>query len=235
MIVDPRVSVVMSVRDGERYLAEALESILGQSVRPGEIIAVDDGSTDGTFEILDRYASRVRVLRRPPLGIATALNQGIVSSGGALIAFLDSDDAWLPDSLACRLARIDEPDEPEAVCGQAQQFVSPELDPARAARFRFDPAPHQVALFGTMLIRRTAMDRVGPLDPTYVTASNIDWVARAQSAGLRMVEVPDVVLRRRLHDTNIGVTMAGRKRSDLVDIVRAHRRRQRPDGSGATG
>ena len=70
MTVDPRLSVVMAVRDGERYLAEALESVLGQSIAPGEIVAVDDGSTDGTPAILDHYRSRVRVLRQPPGGIA---------------------------------------------------------------------------------------------------------------------------------------------------------------------
>jgi glycosyltransferase involved in cell wall biosynthesis len=223
---DSRVSVVVPVRDVERYVAEALDSILQQSITPGEVIVVDDGSTDATPAVLERYADQVRVLRQESAGVAAALNHGIAAADGTLFAFLDADDLWLPDALACRLARLDAPDEPDAVFGRMQQFVSPDLDAAHASRFRFDPAPQHVALFGTMVVRRLAVDRVGPLDPSYVTGSNIDWISRARATGMRGVEVPDVVMRRRLHETNLGILQSNRKRSDLVRIVRAHRQRQ---------
>jgi GT2 family glycosyltransferase len=120
---------------------------------------------------------------------------------------------------------MDQPDEPDAVFGRMQQFVSPDLGAARASRFRFDPTPQHVALFGTMLVRRRALDRVGPLDPSYVTGSNIDWVSRARATAMRTVEVPDVVMRRRLHETNLGVLQSDRKRSEFLRLVRAHRHR----------
>ena len=223
---DLRVSVVVPVRNVERYLAEALDSILQQSIAPGEVIVVDDGSTDATPAVLERYADQVRVLRQESAGVAAALNHAIASAHGSLLAFLDADDVWLPDSLSCRLARMDEPDQPEAVFGRMQQFVSPDLDEARAARFRFDPTPQRVELFGTMLIRRLAVDRVGPLDTSYVTGSNIDWISRARATGMRAVEVPEIVMRRRLHETNLGILQNDRKRADLLRIVRAHRRRR---------
>ena len=222
-----RVSVVVAVRDGERYLPEALDSILGQSAPPGEVVVVDDGSTDGTRATLDPYAGRVRVVAQPPAGVAAALNHGIAASTGELLAFLDADDVWPPTSLECRLARLAAPGRPEAVFGRIAQFVSPELDPAGARRFRFDPAPVHAPMFQTMLITRTAFDRVGPLATDYVVGANIDWVSRARAAFVRTAEVDDVVALRRLHGSNLGVTERNRQTEDLVRVVRAHRRRIR--------
>ena len=203
--LDRRVSVVIPVRNGERYLAEALESILGQSTSPGEVVVVDDGSTDATPSVLERYSAHVRGVRQSPAGVAAALNHGIALAHGTLLAFLDADDVWLPDSLRCRVTRIDAADEPDAVFGRMQQFATPDLDAPRVARLRFDPSPRDVTLFGTMLVRKSAFARVGPLDQSYTTASNIDWMSRAGAIGLRTAEVPEVVMRRRLHDTNLGI------------------------------
>jgi glycosyltransferase involved in cell wall biosynthesis len=219
------VSVVVAVRDGERYLAETLDSILGQSVPPREVVVVDDGSTDATQAVLEPYAGRVRIVAQEPEGVAAALNRGVAASNGELLAFLDADDVWPPTSLECRLARLTGSDRPEAVFGRIAQFVSPELDPAAARTFRFDPAPVYALMFQTMLIRRRAFDRVGPLATDYVIGANIDWVSRARAAGVRTTHVEDVVALRRLHESNLGVTERRRQTEDLVRVVRAHRRR----------
>jgi glycosyltransferase involved in cell wall biosynthesis len=222
------VSVVIAVRDGERYLAETLDSILGQSAPPGEVIVVDDGSTDGTRAVLDPYVGRVRIVAQQPAGVAAALNRGIAASSGELLAFLDADDLWPPISLECRLTRLAAADRPEAVFGRIAQFVSPELRDAHGARrFRFDPAPVHAPMFQTMLIARAAFDRVGPLATDYVTGANIDWVSRARAVRVRTAEVDDVVALRRLHESNLGVIERERQTEDLVRVVRAHRRRAR--------
>jgi glycosyltransferase involved in cell wall biosynthesis len=220
-----RVSAVVAVRDGERYLAEALDSILGQSAPPGEVVVVDDGSTDATQAALEPYACRVRVVAQEPEGVAAALNRGIAASTGDLLAFLDADDVWPPSSLECRLTRLAAPDRPEAVFGRIAQFVSPELGPAAARAFRFDPAPAHASMFQTMLIGRRAFDRVGPLATDYVIGANIDWISRARAARVRTARVEDVVAWRRLHRSNLGVTERRRQAADLIGVVRAHRRR----------
>ena len=220
-----RVSVVVAVRDGERYLAEALDSILDQSAPPGDVVVVDDGSTDGTGAVLEAYESRVRVIAQPAEGVAAAMNQGIAATTGELLAFLDADDVWPPTSLECRLTRLAAPDRPDAVFGRIAQFVSPELGPPAASTFRFDPAPVHAPMFQTMLIRREAFDRVGALATDYVIGANIDWVSRARAARVRAARVEDVVALRRLHGSNLGVTERRRQTEDLVRVVRAHRRR----------
>jgi glycosyltransferase involved in cell wall biosynthesis len=220
-----RVSAIVAVRDGERYLAQALDSILGQSVPPGEVVVVDDGSKDATPAVLDAYAGQIRVVRQEPRGFGAAVNRGVATSTGELLAFLDGDDAWAPASLAVRLARLIAPDRPDAVFGRMTQFVSPELDPAAARAVRFDPGPARAPMFQTMLIRRRAFDRVGPLSTDYVIGANVDWMSRARAAGLRAVDIEDVVGLRRIHASNLSRTARERQTVDLVRAVREHRRR----------
>jgi glycosyltransferase involved in cell wall biosynthesis len=219
------VSAIVAVRDEERYITQALESILGQSAPPGEVVVVDDGSTDATQAALEPYAGRVCVVQQDPVGAAAALNTGIAASTGVLLAFLDADDVWTQSSLECRLTRLAAPDQPEAVFGRIAQFVSPELGTAAARSFRFDPEPARVTMFQTMLIRRPALHRVGPLATDYVIGANIDWFSRARSAGLRAEHVPETVAWRRIHGRNLGITQRERQSEDLVKAVRAHRRR----------
>jgi glycosyltransferase involved in cell wall biosynthesis len=218
-------SLVMAVRDGERYLAEALDSILEQSVPPTEVIVVDDGSVDGTPAVLAAYGDAIRVVRQPPGGQATALNTGIAAATGAYLAFLDADDVWEPGAQECRLARLRGPDAPDAVVGRIVQFVSPELGPEAVAQFRFDPAPTVSNLLQAMVIRREAFDRVGPFEASLPSAANIDWMSRARLAGLQFVYVENVVARRRLHRTNMGVTMGAGRLKALTDVVRMHHER----------
>jgi len=222
------VSVIVPVRNGAPYLAEALDSVLGQSTPPGRLIVVDDGSTDDTPHLLEWYAERALVLRQEPHGVGAALNRGVAAARSPLLAFLDADDVWMPTALERRLARMDGPDRPDAVVGRMQQFLSPEMGATHAARFRFDPNPVRVSMFGTMLIRRAVFFRVGLLSTEFVTGSNIDWVSRARAAGVRVAEVPDVVMRRRIHGSNLGITARHRKQGDLLRIVRAHRHRHHP-------
>ena len=220
-----RVSVVVPTRNGERYLGEALDSIVGQTARPGEVVVVDDGSTDSTAAMAEAFGPPVRVLRRSPQGQFAAMNAGVEASVGELLAFLDSDDVWIPDGLERRLARLAQDDAPEAVFGRTVQFVSPELGDELRGRYRFDPGPVGGTLFQTMLIRRSAFLRVGPLAEDYATSANIDWMSRSRAAELRAVDIPDVVARRRLHGDNISITAKATKQFDLVRAVRAHRRR----------
>src|SRR5579871_3528567 len=98
----PLVSVVMPVRDGERWLVEALDSIRAQTLIDYELIAVDDGSSDATPRLLELAAQRderIRVIRLPPAGLVTALNRGIAASLGRFIARIDADDRASPDRL----------------------------------------------------------------------------------------------------------------------------------------
>jgi glycosyltransferase involved in cell wall biosynthesis len=109
--VAPLVSAVTIVRDGVRFLAEALESALGQSYSDLELVVVDDGSTDRSAEIAGRYVKsepgRVRLVRQPDgvsRGMSAARTLGVRAAQGDFIGFLDADDLWLPEKIAEQLA-----------------------------------------------------------------------------------------------------------------------------------
>ncbi len=100
----PLVSAIIPVYNGERYLRQAIDSVLSQTYAPTEIIVVDDGSTDGTQEVLKGFAGNIRVFRQENKGPSAARNLGISKSSCEWIAFLDADDLWDPHKLEIQLS-----------------------------------------------------------------------------------------------------------------------------------
>ena len=222
------VSVIIAVRDGARYLPEALASLAGQSTPPSEVIVVDDGSTDGSGEVAARSTATVRVLTRPPIGYAAAVNHGVAAATSSLLAFLDADDRWTPGSLARRLDRLAGDDAPDVVVGASENYLSPDLTEAEASTIRLQTGTFQAELLGATLVRAEVFRRVGPLDEELRTGSAIDWVSRARSAGVTFAPVDEVVLHRRIHASNLGRSEQAARNADLLRIVRAHHARRRP-------
>jgi glycosyltransferase involved in cell wall biosynthesis len=105
----PAVSVLLPVRDARRTLPACLRSLRGQTLRDHEVIAVDDGSADGSGELLEAFARRdprLRVVRTPPRGLVAALNAALAHARGSLLARMDADDVAHPDRLALQAARL---------------------------------------------------------------------------------------------------------------------------------
>lgn len=101
----PQVSVIIPTYNrGETLLADAVESVLDQSFDDFELIVVDDGSTDGTAELLKCWSERIHTIRTKRRGVASARNSGAAAACGRWLAFLDSDDRWLPEKLELQLA-----------------------------------------------------------------------------------------------------------------------------------
>ena len=127
----PRVSVVIPVKNGERYLAEAIESIRGQALPSHEIVVVDDGSTDGTRRIVEREYPECRYHYQETAGPAAARNAGLRLSRGEMIGFLDSDDVFVPRGLAALHTRLDENEHAAIAMGLVQGDPRADLRAAR--------------------------------------------------------------------------------------------------------
>lgn len=95
----PLVSVIIPVFNGTNYLAAAIESVLAQTYRNREILVVDDGSTDGTWELMQKFAPRIRAFRKENGGVSSALNLGIQNASGRYVCWLSHDDLFMPDKL----------------------------------------------------------------------------------------------------------------------------------------
>jgi glycosyltransferase involved in cell wall biosynthesis len=220
------VTVVLPVFNGEPYLAEAIDSVLAQNHPAIEVIAIDDGSTDGTAHILESYRDRLRFERQPNRGAGAARNRGVELARGELLGFLDADDIWVDGRVARQVAVLAAQPECEAVLGWVEHFHSPELDAAQRARI-VEPAAGPGAFHaGTMLIRRSSFLRAGYLPTEYKLGEFIDWYLRAQEAGLQFVTQPEVALRRRLHMGHVGLRER-QYRSDYARILKAAMDRRR--------
>jgi glycosyltransferase involved in cell wall biosynthesis len=199
-----KVGVTIPVRNGERYLAETLESVLSQNVAAGDVVVIDDGSQDRTVSVAQGYAPHVRCVSQAAMGIGAARNRGVAEVEGDLLTFVDGDDLWPSDRLERQLQAFDTPSPPDIVFGRIEQFVSPDLDAAAAAELRCSTAPQPAFLANTMLLPRSTWERVGPFSTEVVRSEFLDWLLRARELELREVMIDAVVLRRRLHASNHG-------------------------------
>ncbi len=186
------VSVVMAVRNGERFLAEALASVHAQTVAQLELLLVDGGSTDATREIA--AAAGARVIQQRGDTLADAYNTGIEESRGDVIAFLSHDDLWMPRKLELQLKRL--ADVEACVC-HAEFFLDGEPPPG----FRPELLRHArpVRIMEALAARRSLFDRVGGLRAEVSPADDVDWFARVQDAGVEVAVLPQTLLRKRVH------------------------------------
>jgi glycosyltransferase involved in cell wall biosynthesis len=193
---EPVVSVMMPARDAALYIAEAIDSVLGQDGPEVELLVVDDGSSDGTAEIAEGFGDPVRVARQDALGETEARNRCLTMARGSVFAFLDADDIWPAGRLVRQLAALEDP-EVDLVIGHQLQFRSPELGEDVGA-FAGEGEVVASSLAGVMLIGRREFERVGPYRDFRI-ATTMDWLLRARELKLRERMIADVVLHRRLH------------------------------------
>ncbi|MDX2163398.1 MAG: glycosyltransferase family A protein [bacterium] len=226
---DHRISVVIPVHNGERYLAQALESVFAQTYPAAECWVIDDGSTDGTVEIAERF-SAVRVVSQGNAGAAHARNQGISRVTGDLIAFLDADDLWLPDKLALQVKALDDHSGTGIVFGMVEQFHSPELSAALKAQIYCTPVPVPGYLPSACMVRADVFQRVGLLNVSVRQGEFIDWCARARDAGVHERMLPHTVTRRRLHNLNQRAVKVDQQ-SHMVDMLKGVLDRRRAAGA----
>ena len=215
-----RVSAIMAVWNGERFVLEAIASMRGQTPPPDEIIVVDDGSTDGTARLVQACGG-VRYIHQSNAGQAAALNRGIGLATGDLLAFNDADDVWTSRKLELQLGALAADPGLEAVFGHAEQFLEPDAPPAVMAALTEARRVIPSQLPTAMLIRRAAFDRVGPFEASRQIGAVVDWYHRAVSLGLRSRMLPEVVVRRRLHGNNIGWQRRDTAQADYLSVVRA--------------
>jgi len=221
----PLISVIVPVHNGERYLSEALDSVLAQTYPPVELIVVDDGSTDGTPDVLDAHASKVSSVRQAQAGSSAAVNRGVELARGLLLAFLDADDLWTSDKLE-RQMEVMASEGPALVFGHVRQFHSPELSDRERALIACPAEPRPGISRGTMLVSREVFDLVGPFDSTWRVGEFLDWYARALELGMRTAMLDQVVMKRRLHAACSSVRAAGERRDYALILAAALRRRR---------
>jgi glycosyltransferase involved in cell wall biosynthesis len=218
MTESPVVSVIIPVFNYDRFLAEAIESVLGQTHLNLEVIVVDDGSTDQSGEVAKSFAGRgVKYCHQVNAGIGPARNAGVELARGDFLAFLDADDRWPLEKTERQLGAFENDPALEMCFGQAVQLQN---GPEWEAGVKDNKLPETGLVPGmvpgTMLIKRDAFDRVGKFQGGLKVGEFIDWYARAVELKIRSLVMPDLFLWRRIHDSNQGV----RERQSVSDYAR---------------
>jgi len=234
----PLVSIIVPVYNGERYLAEAIESALAQTYRPIEIIVVDDGSTDRTADVARTFSETVRYYYQPNSGSGAARNTGIQKARGSFLAFIDADDLWVKEKLSLQMPALESETALDMVFGYVSHFYSPDMDEGMRKKVVCPTETLRGYHAGTLLIRRDTFLRVGLFDPVLQCGEFLDWSFRAKEKGLKELMLPDVVMKRRIHSSNMGVlkrnTRTGNTHADYVRVLRSSLDRKRNKDVGLT-
>jgi glycosyltransferase involved in cell wall biosynthesis len=207
----PLISVVMPVRNGTKWLHEAVESVLDQEFRDFELLIVDDGSDEDTVRRLAEIAradGRIGVLHQAPQGVAVALNLGIGAARAPYIARLDADDLARPDRLARQLAFMQAHGDVDLVGSAAQVIdgagavigrIAPPTESGRIARHlrRGNPIIHS-----SVMMRAGLLHQLGGYRATFGAAEDYDlWLRIAETGGIANLPEPLVAIRR--HESNL--------------------------------
>lgn len=222
---DSLVSVIIPAFNAARYLPDTLDSVLAQNL-PLDVIVVDDGSDDGTRDVLERYAGRIRVTCQERQGAGAARNRGVAIASGEYLAFLDADDLWPAARLGRALAWLHGHEAVDMVFGHAEEFYSPDLTPEEQQRLvkRDGTRPFYSAC--TMVVRQPSFSRTGGFTASWKAGEFVDWYLRAADQGLRAEMLDDLVLRRRVHRGHLGKRTDAASQ-DYVRIVRHSLERRR--------
>lgn len=221
------ISCIIPVFNGERFLEQAISSVLAQNGTELEIIVVDDGSTDRSAEIARSFVG-VLVVSQPNQGVAAARNRGVDLASGEFVAFLDADDVWLPGKLAAQLTAL----KSHADCDYCISYVQ-HVPMEGSAKVPGNGNPMLGRLTQCMLARRSVFEKIGRFDTGTDARSDQDWFIRAREERTVEIVIPEVFVHRRLHSNNLTVVNDATLGTNWLTIVRRTLKRRRAQGGAA--
>lgn len=196
------VSVIIPTYNRSRILEEAVHSVLSQDFTDFELIVVDDGSTDNTGDILKEHQKNLMVIRQNNRGVSAARNKGIAAASGSLIAFLDSDDLWLPKKLSGQVEFFNS--NPEALICQTEEIwirngvrVNPKKKHRKPSGMIFEPSLSLCLVSpSAVMIRRSLFDDVGLFDENLPACEDYDlWLRISCKYPIFLMDTPLIIKR----------------------------------------
>jgi glycosyltransferase involved in cell wall biosynthesis len=194
----PLVSVIIPAHNGEKYLAEAIQSVLDQEYPHYEVWVIDNGSTDRTEGVAKAFLG-VQYRAVDTMGVAFARNKGVSLSRGEFLAFLDQDDMWTPEKLTKQVAFLQAHPKFGGVVGKQQMYLEPGCVKPHWLKAEFLQSPQHGYLPSALLVRREAFCG---FDTRLALTSDVDWFFKAREKGLSIGVLDEVVVHRRIHEEN---------------------------------
>ena len=223
----------MAVKNGERFIGQALDSVMAQELPAHEIVLVDGHSTDATRQIAGRYPA-VRIIEQPGTGVANAYNTGVASAVGDIVAFLSHDDIWTVNKLALQVGALLEDPRLAYVTALATFFLEPGSEMPYGFRKELLQGAHVAHIMETLVAWRETFSSVGAFDESLSTAEDVDWFARAADKGIASAVVRDALLKKRIHGGNISLDVDSNNRN-LMQTIRQSVLRKRRAAARSSG
>jgi glycosyltransferase involved in cell wall biosynthesis len=223
----PKVSVVMTLYNCEQHIEEAIQSALAQTYKDREIIVVDDGSTDDSARIVERFGSAVCYCYQKNGGAAKATNKGVSLASGEYIAFLENDDAWMPDKLDRQVAILDHNPDIGAVNNDLRFFSETSEWQSEIIKGYCPDDPYsRIFLHGfnfmlsALILRRATFDAAGEFDEGFKAAGlqDVEWYARLMQVA-RVQYLPNPLTLFRLHNMRIATDVMMENEHHLLDCL----------------
>ena len=206
---NPLISVIIPTYNRGWIIKEAIDSVLAQDYVNFELIVVDDGSTDDTHDILNSYQSNFLVLRQNNKGVSAARNRGLAAASGRFIAFLDSDDTWLPQKLSRQVDFFQS--NPDALICQTEEIwirnnvrVNPKKRHKKPSGMIFEPSLSLCLVSpSAVMIKKNLFEEVGFFDETLPACEDYDlWLRVGCRHPVHLIDTP-LIIKRGGHDDQL--------------------------------
>jgi len=207
-----QVSVIIPTYNRGWTIGEAVDSVLAQDYRDFELIVVDDGSADNTSQVLDAYRGTIKVFRQENKGVSAARNRGIAEASGRFIAFLDSDDLWLPQKLSTQVEFFNTT--PDALICQTEEVwirsgvrVNPKKRHKKPSGMIFEPSLALCLVSpSAVMIRRSLLEIVGNFDETLPACEDYDlWLRISCRFPVYRIDTP-LIIKRGGHEDQLSAS-----------------------------
>lgn len=224
------ISVIIPVFNSERFISEAIQSVIDQNYEPLQVIIVDDGSTDDTADIIAAFGKEITYLFQNNAGPAAARNKGLEMATGNFIAFLDSDDLWPENKLMDALAEFEKNPSLGFVQGLTRQVYDRRYGLDTGNLIKKEETLF-VFLLGSAMFRKSAFDQIGGFDESMKYCEDLDWFLRAIEEEIPFIIHEKTSLIYRIHGGNLTTNV---KQTDLSLFVALKKSisRRRKTGKG---
>lgn len=212
------ISVIIPCQNGTNYIKEAIESVKRQNMNT-EVIVVDDGSTDNTAAYAKDCGAKVYSISHS--GLSAARNVGLKNMKGEYVLFLDHDDVIRDGALQHLYNELQNNPEILYVQAKVKDFISPELPEAEKRMLAPRTEPYGGLLTGAFLFKKQVIDMIGGFDEKLQTGQGVDFLLRADNAGIKNLKLDFVAADRRFHNNNMGRTLQKQEQKDYASILRA--------------
>jgi hypothetical protein len=219
------VSVILPVFNGGKYLEETIRSVLAQEFRNFEFIAVDDGSTDNSADIIKKY-KEIKYIYQNNQGVASARNRGVEESRGEIIALIDQDDLWTPDKLSLQVRCLLKYPGVFYLVAKQEVFLEPGTEKPGWLKEDVLGREQFGFLLGTVVGYRRLFENDNRFNTSYQYASDTDWFFRMKDAGIPMKHLDEVLLKKRVHHSNQSYDVEKIHR-EILDLVKSSIKRRK--------